>query len=245
MDKQLTAIGVKVRDSALAVMHSAGDISAGHDDLSSRTQEQASSLEETAASMEEMAVIVKQNAEDAGQAQLVASSLRNDAISGRKIAVDASSAMDLVTDASRSISEIAVLIDEIAFQTNLLTLNATVEAARAGDQGRGFAVVATKVRSLAQRSASAAKNIKSLIDETMERVSAGAELVRKAGQSLETIQTGATKMSDIVGEIAAASVEQSAGIDQINDAVAALDQVTQQNAALVEEGSAASRQAGT
>jgi methyl-accepting chemotaxis protein len=151
--------------------------------------------------------------------------------------------MDLVTDASRSISEIAVLIDEIAFQTNLLALNAAVEAARAGDQGRGFAVVATEVRSLAQRSAGAAKNIKSLINETVERVSAGSELVRKAGQSLETIQTGATKVSDIVGEIAAASVEQSAGIDQVNDAVTALDQVTQQNAALVEEASAASRQA--
>ncbi len=243
MDKQLTAIVAKVRDNASDVMHSARDISAGNDDLSSRTQEQASSLEETAASMEEMTATVKQNAEGAGQAQLIASSLRNDATSGRKIAIDASSAMDLVTDASRSISEIAVLIDEIAFQTNLLALNAAVEAARAGDQGRGFAVVATEVRSLAQRSAGAAKNIKSLINETVERVSAGSELVRKAGQSLETIQTGATKVSDIVGEIAAASVEQSAGIDQVNDAVTALDQVTQQNAALVEEASAASRQA--
>ncbi len=243
MDSELTAIVTKVRDNTSDVMHSARDISAGNDDLSSRTQEQASSLEETAASMEEMTATVKQNAEGAGHAQTIASSLRDDAMTGGKIAVDASHAMELITDASRSISEIAVLIDEIAFQTNLLALNAAVEAARAGDQGRGFAVVATEVRSLAQRSAGAAKNIKSLINETVERVSAGAELVRKAGQSLETIQTGATKVCDIVSEIAAASVQQSAGIDQVNDAVTALDQVTQQNAALVEEASAASRQA--
>jgi methyl-accepting chemotaxis protein len=241
MDTQLTAIVAKVRDNASDVMHSARDISAGNDDLSSRTQEQASSLEETAASMEEMTATVKQNAEGAGQAQNIATSLRSDAIAGRKIAVDASSAMELITEASRSISEIAVLIDEIAFQTNLLALNAAVEAARAGDQGRGFAVVATEVRSLAQRSASAAKNIKSLINDTVERVSVGAELVRKAGHSLETIQTGATRVCDIVSEIAAASVQQSSGIEQVNDAVTALDQVTQQNAALVEEASAASR----
>ena len=243
MDTQLTAIVAKVRDNASDVMHSARDISAGNDDLSSRTQEQASSLEETAASMEEMTATVKQNAEGAGQAQNIATSLRSDAIAGRKIAVDASSAMELITEASRSISEIAVLIDEIAFQTNLLALNAAVEAARAGDQGRGFAVVATEVRSLAQRSASAAKSIKSLINDTVERVSVGAELVRKAGHSLETIQTGATRVCDIVSEIAAASVQQSSGIEQVNDAVTALDQVTQQNAALVEEASAASRQA--
>ncbi len=243
MDSELTAIVTKVRDNTSDVMHSARDISAGNDDLSSRTQEQASSLEETAASMEEMTATVKQNAEGAGHAQTIALSLRDDAMTGGKIAVDASHAMELITDASRSISEIAVLIDEIAFQTNLLALNAAVEAARAGDQGRGFAVVATEVRSLAQRSAGAAKNIKSLINETVERVSVGAQLVRKAGQSLETIQSGATKVCDIVSEIAAASVQQSAGIDQVNDAVTALDQVTQQNAALVEEASAASRQA--
>jgi methyl-accepting chemotaxis protein len=243
MDSELTAIVAKVRDNASDVMHSARDISAGNDDLSSRTQEQASSLEETAASMEEMTATVKQNAEGAGQAQTIASSLRDDAIAGSKIAVDASDAMGLITEASRSISEIAVLIDEIAFQTNLLALNAAVEAARAGDQGRGFAVVATEVRSLAQRSASAAKDIKALISKTVERVGVGAELVSKAGQSLKTIQTGATKVCDIVSEIAAASVQQSAGIEQVNDAVTALDQVTQQNAALVEEASAASRQA--
>jgi methyl-accepting chemotaxis protein len=151
--------------------------------------------------------------------------------------------MGLITEASRSISEIATLIDEIAFQTNLLALNAAVEAARAGDQGRGFAVVAAEVRSLAQRSASAAKDIKSLIKDTVERVSVGAELVQKTGQSLQTIQTGAARVCDIVSEIAAASLQQSSGINQVNDAVMALDQVTQQNAALVEEASAASRQA--
>ncbi|MBB3228552.1 methyl-accepting chemotaxis protein [Luteibacter sp. Sphag1AF] len=241
MDEQLTSIVKQVRDNASQVTHSAKDISAGNDDLSSRTQEQASSLEETAASMEEMTATVKQNAEGAGQALKIASSLRTDAQSGGQVALEAVDAMQRISEASRDIGEIAVLIDEIAFQTNLLALNAAVEAARAGEQGRGFAVVATEVRSLAQRSAKAARDIKSIINETGERVSVGAELVRRTGQSLEVIQNGATRVSDIIGEIAAASVQQSAGIDQVNDAVTALDEVTQQNAALVEEASAASR----
>jgi methyl-accepting chemotaxis protein len=241
MDAQLTAIVGGVRDNASQVARATQDISAGNDSLSQRTQEQASSLEETAASMEEMTATVKQNADGANQAQSIASSLRKDAAKGHQVATDAVAAMRHITDASQNISEIAVLIDEIAFQTNLLALNAAVEAARAGEQGRGFTVVAGEVRSLAQRSAKAAKDIKALITDSAERVVAGAELVRQTGDSLEHIQKGAMRVSDIISEIAAASVQQSAGIDQVNDAVTLLDQVTQENAALVEEASAASR----
>ena len=243
MDRQLTDIVRKVRDNANQVTHSARDISAGTDDLSSRTQEQASSLEETAASMEEMTATVRQNAEGASHAQTLTSSLRDDALSTRKVALEAVEAMSRITDASQDISEIAVLIDEIAFQTNLLALNAAVEAARAGEHGRGFAVVAAEVRSLAQRSAVAAKDIKALISETTERVTLGSVLVARTGTALAQMESGAVEVSGIVSEIAAASTQQSAGIDQVNHAVAALDEVTQQNAALVEETSAASRQA--
>lgn len=241
MDAQLTAIVGGVRDNASQVARATQDISAGNDSLSQRTQEQASSLEETAASMEEMTATVKQNADGANQAQNIASSLRKDAAKGHQVAADAVTAMRHITDASRNIGEIAVLIDEIAFQTNLLALNAAVEAARAGEQGRGFTVVASEVRSLAQRSAKAAKDIKALITDSAERVTTGAELVRQTGESLDHIQKGAMRVSDIISEIAAASVQQSAGIDQVNDAVTLLDQVTQENAALVEEASAASR----
>lgn len=241
MDKTLSSIVSGVRESATQVNHAARDISAGNDDLSMRTQGQASSLEETAASMEEMAAAVKQNAESAEAARGISRGLRDDALAGSDIAGNAVQAMDQITDASRQIGEIAVLIDEIAFQTNLLSLNAAVEAARAGEQGRGFAVVAAEVRALAQRSATAAKDIKSLISSTVERVEAGAVLVGKTGQALTKIQSGASRMSDIVAEIASASQEQSAGVEQVNTAVIELDDVTQRNAALVEEASAAAR----
>ncbi|HEX7817590.1 methyl-accepting chemotaxis protein [Dyella sp.] len=242
MDENLARIVGSVRENALQVEHAARDISAGNDDLSNRTQEQASSLEETAASMEEMSSTVKQNAEGAALAQQISKGLRNEAKSGGAIAEEAVEAMKQITEAGQNIGEIAVLIDEIAFQTNLLALNAAVEAARAGEQGRGFAVVAVEVRNLAQRSASAAKEIKALIGTTVERVSTGSDLVNRTGKALVEIGGSATKVADIVDEISSASQEQSAGVTQVNVAVASLDEVTQQNAALVEQANAASRQ---
>ncbi|UPG91647.1 methyl-accepting chemotaxis protein [Luteibacter aegosomaticola] len=242
MDEQLTRIVSEVRSNAQQVTYAARDISAGTDDLSSRTQEQASSLEETAASMEEMTATVRENSEGADLARELTTTLHGDAQSGQSVAEEAVLAMGEITRSSRSVGEIAVLIDEIAFQTNLLALNAAVEAARAGEQGRGFAVVASEVRNLAQRSASAARDIKKLIADASERVETGAVLVGRTGEALALIGTGASKVSGIVGNIAAASLQQSAGIEQVNGAVTALDEVTQQNAALVEEASAASKQ---
>ncbi|HEX7817299.1 methyl-accepting chemotaxis protein [Dyella sp.] len=243
MDQQLAQIVRKVRDNAHQVTQTARDISAGADDLSSRTQEQASSLEETAASMEEMTAAVRQNADGAVQAERLAASLRDSALRSHGVASQAVDAMDRITRASEDIADIAVLIDEIAFQTNLLALNAAVEAARAGDEGRGFAVVAGEVRALAQRSASAAREIKGLIQETRSKVQDGARLVRDTGTALGDMESVARHVSSIVTEIAAASDQQSSGITQVNNALASLDMVTQQNAALVEETSAASRQA--
>lgn len=243
MDDTLAEIVRKVRDNANQVAHAARDIAAGNDELSTRTQEQASSLEETAASMEEMTASVRENAGGAKTARTLSETLLTDAAQGRRVADEAMTAMARITQASQEIGGIAVLIDEIAFQTNLLALNAAVEAARAGDQGRGFAVVATEVRRLAHRSATAAKEIKQLIQSTSERIDGGAVLVTQAGEALVKMEAGTARVSGIVAQIASASMEQSAGIEQVNHAVVSLDTVTQQNAALVEEASAASRQA--
>jgi methyl-accepting chemotaxis protein-1 (serine sensor receptor) len=241
MDTKLTSIVSEVRGSAESVGTAAKQIAQGNDDLSQRTQEQASSLEETAASMEQMTSTVKQNAENASHANQLARGASEQALLGGAIVGKAALAMGEVSASSRKIGDIVGLIQEIAFQTNLLALNAAVEAARAGEQGRGFAVVATEVRSLAQRSAVAAKEIKALIEDSTEKVSNGSALVDQSGKALAEIVDSVKKVTDIVAEIAAASQEQSSGIEQVNSAVMQMDEVTQQNAALVEEAAAASR----
>jgi len=241
MDRQLASIVTQVRDVAEQVTMAARDLSQGTDDLSQRTQEQASSLEQTAASMEELSSTVKQNAQGARRARDMAVRTREHAEDGRVIAGSAVDAMDAITQASGQVGEIVAMIDELAFQTNLLALNAAVEAARAGDQGRGFAVVATEVRNLAQRSGAAAKNIKSLIQYTTEKVFEGATLVQRTGDALHHIAGDVREVTTIIEIIAAATEQQAAGIGQVNTAVITLDQVTQQNAALVEQAGAASR----
>ena len=241
MDERLSAIVGEVRHGSDAVSSAAQQIARGNDDLSQRTQEQASSLEETASSMEEMTSTVKQNAENASHANQLARGAREQAEHGGEVAGKAIAAMTEIDASSRKIGDIVGLIQEIAFQTNLLALNAAVEAARAGEQGRGFAVVASEVRSLAQRSAGAAKEIKGLIAESEEKVRCGSDLVNQSGKALADIVESVKKVTDIVAEIAAASQEQSAGIDQVNNAVMQMDEMTQQNAALVEEASAAAR----
>ncbi|HEY5761474.1 MAG TPA: methyl-accepting chemotaxis protein [Steroidobacter sp.] len=216
-------------------------IASGNDDLNQRTQEQAAALEETASSMEEMTATVKQNADNARQANQLSTNARAHAEKGGQVVQRAVGAMDEINASSRKIADIIGVIDEIAFQTNLLALNAAVEAARAGEQGRGFAVVASEVRSLAQRSASAAKEIKDLINDSVNKVRAGSELVDESGRTLTDIMESVKRVSDIVAEIAAASEEQAQGIDQVNNALTTMDSMTQQNAALVEEASAASK----
>lgn len=241
MDERLTLTVGEVRRGSDSVSTAAQQIAHGNDDLSQRTQEQASSLEETASSMEQMTSTVKQNAENASHANQLARGAREQAERGGEVAGKAIIAMSEISVSSRKISDIVGLIQEIAFQTNLLALNAAVEAARAGEQGRGFAVVATEVRSLSQRSAAAAKEIKGLIDDSAEKVRSGSELVNQSGKALADIVDSVKKVTDIVAEIAAASQEQSAGIEQVNKAVMQMDEMTQQNAALVEEASAAAR----
>jgi methyl-accepting chemotaxis protein len=229
----------KIQGSIQEVTSSADEISKGNMNLSQRTEEQASNLEETASSMEEMTSTVRQNADNAAQANQLAIAARTQAEKGGAVVAEAVEAMRGINAASSKIADIIGVIDEIAFQTNLLALNAAVEAARAGEQGRGFAVVASEVRTLASRSAEAAKEIKGLIQDSVGRVSQGSKLVDQSGQTLQEIVASVKKVTDIVSEIAAASHEQASGIDQVNKAVTSMDEVTQQNAALVEQAAAA------
>ena len=241
MAAQLARIVGSIRRVSLEVGEASAQIAKGNDDLSRRTQVQAASLEQTSLSMAQMTATVRQNADHAEQADRLAREARMHAEQGGQVMAEANDSMLAINAASRRIADIVGLIDEIAFQTNLLALNAAVEAARAGEQGRGFAVVAAEVRHLAQRSASAAKEIKGLINDSVEKVQTGSALVERSGASLETIVDSVKKVTDIVAEIAAASQEQSAGIDQVNHAVSQMDEMTQQNAALVEEAAAAAR----
>ncbi|WP_193015079.1 methyl-accepting chemotaxis protein [Proteus sp. FME41] len=228
-----------VRDNSHAMYSGIQEISKGNTDLSSRTEQQAASLEETAASMEELTATVKQNADNALQASKLAESASGTAMRGGEITHSVVETMDAITQSSQKIGAIISVIDGIAFQTNILALNAAVEAARAGEQGRGFSVVAGEVRNLAQRSADAAKEIKLLIDESVLRVSQGSQLVNNAGQTMEELVTSVNKVTELMAEIASASDEQSRGIHQVADAVSQMDQVTQQNAALVEQSASA------
>jgi methyl-accepting chemotaxis protein len=241
LTESMAGLVSQVKSAAGEVSRGAEEISQGNANLSQRTEEQASSLEETASSMEEMTSTVKQNADNASQASKLAVAARDQAAKGGSVVSKAVTAMAGINEASKKIAEIIGVIDEIAFQTNLLALNAAVEAARAGEQGRGFAVVATEVRSLAGRSATAAKEIKALIQDTVHKVGEGSNLVTQSGATLEEIVSAVKKVTDIVAEIAAASTEQSTGIEQVNKAIGQLDEMTQQNAALVEQASAASR----
>jgi len=237
----MSTIVANVIESSDTIANAAREIAEGNTDLSQRTEEQASSLEETAASLEELTTTVKQNADNALQANKLASSASDVAVKGGNVVSEVVRTMDGITQASRKIAEIIGVIDEIAFQTNILALNAAVEAARAGDQGRGFAVVAAEVRNLAQRSANAAKEIKALISDSANKVEAGSKLVDSAGKTMEEIVSSVKRVTDIMAEISAASQEQSGGIEQVNTAVTQMDQITQQNSALVEEAAAAAK----
>ena len=237
----LTATIATVRDAVESVTTGSEEITKGNEDLSQRTSQQASALEETSASMEEMTSTVKQNADNAKQANQLAIAARDTADKGGAVTKKAVEAMGEINQSSKKIADIITVIDEIAFQTNLLALNAAVEAARAGEHGRGFAVVAAEVRNLAQRSATAAKEIKGLINESIQRVTDGSELVHQSGKTLEEIVHAVKRVTDIIAEISAASQEQASGIDQVNKAILSMDQTTQQNAALVEQTTSAAQ----
>ena len=241
MNASLAEIVHNVRSSTDTIGAASSQIATGNLDLSSRTEQQAASLEETASSMEELTGTVRQNGDNARQANQLALSASEVATKGGAVVSEVVKTMGSINDSAKKIADIIGVIDGIAFQTNILALNAAVEAARAGEQGRGFAVVASEVRNLAQRSAAAAKEIKSLIVDSVERVDAGAKLVDRAGHTMDEIVASIKRVTDIMGEISSASHEQSVGIEQVNQAVSQMDEMTQQNASLVEEAAAAAR----
>ncbi|OZI47330.1 hypothetical protein CEK29_00820 [Bordetella genomosp. 5] len=239
MNNNLALTVTRIRAGVENIASASGQIAAGNTDLSSRTEQQAASLEETAASMEELSSTVKQNAESARQANQLAAAASDTASRGGSTVSEVVSTMSAISSSSVKIADIVSVIDGIAFQTNILALNAAVEAARAGEQGKGFAVVAAEVRTLAQRSAQAAKEIKTLIEDTVQKIGQGSDSAARAGATMQEIVSSVQRVTDIMGEIAAASAEQADGIEQVNRAVAQMDEVTQQNAALVEEAAAA------
>lgn len=239
MNTDLRRIIGDIRTGVTQVSHASAEIAAGNNDLSARTEEQAAALEETAASMEQLTATVKQNVDNIHHTSQLAGSTSETANKGGQLVSHVVKTMNEITASSAKIAEITTVINSIAFQTNILALNAAVEAARAGEQGRGFAVVASEVRSLAQRSAQAAKEIEGLIGESVERINAGSELVEQAGTTMHDIVTKVANVTEILNEITQASDEQNRGISQVGQAIVEMDSVTQQNAALVEESSAA------
>ncbi|GAB3372372.1 methyl-accepting chemotaxis protein [Massilia agri] len=241
MTSSLAGIVGEVRSGSEIIATASSQIAMGNMDLSSRTEQQASSIEETAASVEELTTTVRQNADNARQANGLAATASDVATRGGAVVAEVVDTMGAINESARKIVDIIAVIDGIAFQTNILALNAAVEAARAGEQGRGFAVVASEVRNLAQRSASAAKEIKALITDSVDKVDSGTHLVSQAGATMQEIVQSVRRVADIMGEITAASSEQSAGIEQIHQAISQMDQVTQQNAALVEEAASAAQ----